>query len=61
MIDEATSRNVIRGAKELGDAIDAEREERESRLREAGFEEPDAEQRRANLATNVALMDWPRG
>ena len=61
VIDEATSRNVIRGAKELGDAIDAEREERESRLREAGFEEPDAEQRKANLATNVALMDWPRG
>ena len=24
------------------------------------FEEPDAEQRKANLATNVALMKWPR-
>jgi len=46
-------------AKALGDAIDAEREEREARLRDAGFEEPDAEQRRANLATNVALMEWP--
>ena len=37
--------------------MDAEREEREVRLREAGFKEPDAEQRRANLATNVALME----
>ena len=30
-------------------------EEREARLRGAGFEEPDAEQRKANLAKNVAL------
>ena len=60
-IDEATAKNLIRRAKALGDAIDAEREEREARLREAGFEEPDEEQRRANLATNVALLEWPRG
>lgn len=55
-IDEATAKNLIRRAKAFGDAIDAEREQRETRLREAGFEEPDEEQRRANLATNVALM-----
>ena len=60
-IDEATAKNLIRRAKALGDAIDAEREEREGRLREAGFEEPDEEQRRGNLATNVGLMEWPRG
>ena len=60
-IDEATAKNLIRKAKAVGDAIDAEREARESRLREAGFEEPDEEQRRANLATNVALLEWPRG
>ena len=60
-IDEATAKNFIRRAKALGDAIDAEREEREARLREAGFEDPDEEQRRANLATNVALLEWPRG
>jgi len=60
-IDEAAVRSALGRAKALGDAIDAEGEEREARLREAGFEEPDEEQRKANLATNVALMEWPRG
>ena len=59
-IDEANLRSAIRRAKALGDAIDSRREEREASLRAAGFEEPDAEQRKANLATNVALMEWPR-
>ena len=60
VIDEAAVRSAVGRAKGLGDAIDAEREEREARLREAGFEEPSAEQRKANLARNVALMEWPR-
>ena len=60
-IDEVTAKDVIRRAKALGDAMDAQREEREARLREVGFEEPDAEQRKGNLARNVALMEWPRG
>ncbi len=59
-IDEANLRSAIRKAKAVGDAIDSRREEREARLRAAGFEEPDAEQRQANLATNVALTEWPR-
>jgi len=59
-IDEANLRSAIRRAKALGDAIDSRREEREAGLRTAGFEEPDAEQRKANLATNVALMEWPQ-
>ena len=59
-IDEVTATGVIRRAKGLGDGVDGEREEREARLREGGFEEPDGEQRKANLATNVALMEWPR-
>ena len=59
-IDEAAARNAIERAKGLGDAIHAQRDEREARLRAAGFEEPDDEQRKANLATNVALMEWPR-
>ncbi len=59
-IDEASVRSVVESAKALGDAIRDRREEREARLRAAGFEEPDAEQRKANLATNVALMEWPR-
>ncbi len=59
-IDETAVKHAIQRAKALGDAMDARRKERESRLRAAGFEEPDAEQRKANLATNVALMEWPR-
>lgn len=60
-IDEAAVRSAIRSAKALGDAIRSRSEEREARLRAAGFEEPDAERRKDNLATNVALMEWPRG
>ena len=60
-IDEVTAKDVIRRAKALGDGVDVRREEREGRLREAGFEEADGEQRRASLATNVGLMGWPRG
>ena len=59
-IDEVTAKDVIRRAKALGDAMDAWRGEREARLREAGFEEVDDEQRSANLATNLGLMGWPR-
>ena len=58
-INEATTKNLVRRAKALGDAMDAQREKREARLREAGFEEPNAEQRKANLARNVALLAWP--
>lgn len=35
-IDEASARNLMRRAKALGDAIDAEREEGEGRVREGG-------------------------
>ena len=35
-------------------------EKGEVRLRAAGFKEVDAEQRKANLTTNVTLMEWPR-
>lgn len=59
-IDEAAVRSVVEKAKALGDAIHSRSEEREARLRAAGFEDPDDEQRKANLATNVALMEWPR-
>ncbi|MCY3809573.1 MAG: hypothetical protein OXG58_09170 [Gemmatimonadetes bacterium] len=59
-IDQASLRSAIRRAKALGDSIRSRSEEREARLRAAGFEEPDAERRKDNLATNVALMEWPR-
>lgn len=59
-IDEIPVGDALRRARVLGDAIHALREERTARQREAGFEEPDAEQRKAILATNVALMEWPK-
>ena len=59
-IVEATVKNAIHRAKALGDAMDTRREIREARLRQAGFDEPDAGQRKANLAANAALMAWPR-
>lgn len=52
---------ALRTARAAGDSIDAERAEREARQRTAGFDEVDATNRKSNLATNVALMDWPRG
>lgn len=33
---------------------------REDRLRALGFEEPTAEQRKENLALNIALREWPK-
>lgn len=59
-LDETAIMEALRRAKAMGDAIDREREQREARLRTAGFEEVDAEQRKANLASSVALLDWPR-
>ena len=60
-IDEVTAKNAIRRVKALGDAVGAQREEREARLRAVGFEEVDGGQGKANLARNVALMEWQRG
>jgi hypothetical protein len=33
---------------------------REERLRSLGFKDPTDDDRRRNLALNVALLDWPR-
>lgn len=58
-IDEDAVGEEIKRAKTLSDAARERDREREARLRREGFEEVDAEQRRANLATTAALMDWP--
>lgn len=39
---------------------DARRSAREERLCQLGFEEPTDERRKANLALNVALREWPK-
>ncbi len=50
---------VMKQAQRLADMASQRRESREDCLRLLGFEEPGREQRRDQLARNVALKDWP--
>lgn len=59
-LDEARVTRVLTEAKGLKDEAESTRVAREERLRSLGFEEPTAEQRKANLAINVALSEWPK-
>ncbi len=47
-------------ARALVREMDSRRNEREERLRKLGFEEPSAEERKAQLANSVAGRDWPK-
>ena len=58
-IDEDRVVNAIEEAQALGDAATRRRVAREERLRNLGFEDPGREQRREQLARNMALRDWP--
>jgi len=59
-LDEARVAKVLAQAKGLDADAEGTRVAREDRLRALGFEEPTAEQRRENLALNVALSEWPK-
>lgn len=59
-IDDARVERILIAAKALDNEADKMRLDRESRLRALGFEEPSAAQRKANLATNAALREWPK-
>lgn len=59
-LDEARVAKVLAQAKELEADAGRRRRDREHRLRALGFEEPTAEQRKENLALNVALREWPK-
>lgn len=59
-LDETRIGKVLAEAKALEDEAQGARLAREDRLRALGFEEPTAEQRKANLALNVALREWPK-
>ena len=59
-LDEGRVSRVLKEAKALEDGAENDRLAREARLRALGFEEPTAEQRKANLALNVALREWPK-
>ena len=60
-LDEPLVLSLLREARGVEEATAARRVEREQRLRELGFEEPSDEQRREQLARNIALRDWPKG
>lgn len=59
-LDEQLVGSLIRSAKMLGERAQSRRVAREDRLRTLGFEEPSEEQRREQLALNVAMLDWPK-
>ena len=59
-IDEQLVSSLVREAKALGEQAQSRRALREDRLRALGFEAPSDEQRREQLARNVAMRDWPK-
>jgi transcriptional regulator with XRE-family HTH domain len=59
-LDENRVVGAIEQALALGGSASRKRKEREERLRALGFEEPSSEQRKEQLAKNVALQDWPK-
>jgi hypothetical protein len=59
-LDEEPIVRAIEHVRSLADSASRRRTTREQRLRDLGFEEPNNEQRREQLAKNVALKDWPK-
>lgn len=59
--DEPRVARVLKEAKELEAAVQAKQEANQQRLRDRGFAEPSDEQRKENLALNMALREWPKG
>jgi transcriptional regulator with XRE-family HTH domain len=59
-LDEERVLHTIEQVRALGDSASRRRTTREDRLRALGFEDPSDEQRREQLAKNVALQDWPK-
>lgn len=59
-LDELRVAKLVKEAKALEDTADSDRLAREARLAALGFEEPSGEQRKANVALNVALREWPK-
>ena len=59
-LDQARVARSLKRVRVLGSAALRKRRNREDRLRELGFEDPDGGQRKEQLARNVALQDWPK-
>ena len=60
LIDEHTVSALLREAKSLGEKAEARRVSREEHLRSLGFEDTSDDDRRQQLARNVAMRDWPK-
>jgi hypothetical protein len=59
-LDSERILSQLRAARALGEKAEARRVTREQRLRALGFEEPSEQQRKDQLAQNVAMRDWPK-
>ena len=59
-IDEDRVLYAIGQARTLGTSVSLRRTTRENRLHALGFEDPSDEQRKEQLARNVALQNWPK-
>ena len=59
-LDQERVARAIKRARQLDAAAFRKRENREDRLRALGFEDPTGNQRKEQLARNVALQDWPK-
>ena len=59
-LDQVRVTRTLKRVRVLGSAARRKRMGREDRLRRLGFEDPDSDQRREQLARNVALQDWPK-
>ena len=59
-LDQKRVTRALKRARDLGAAALRKRESREDRLRALGFEDPTGNQRKEQLARNVALQDWPK-
>ena len=58
-VDEDRVVHAMRASRDLADSASRKRLAREERLRTLGFEELGGDQRKRQLATNVALRKWP--
>ena len=59
-LDQERVARALKRARDLGAAAFRKRENREDRLRALGFEDLTGNQRKEQLARNVALQDWPK-
>lgn len=59
-LDEESVSALLREARLSSERAESRRTQREDRLRALGFEDPSTEQRKDQLARNIAMRDWPK-